>query len=101
MMRGQVKKSRTYETIQEQRQLACELRLHSSLLGSNRLGYEMKVKIIKSERHFLFLCVPCSSQHAARRGKSKVVKFRYAEPTGLALQSWSRTPASEMNDERL
>lgn len=34
------------------------------------------------------------------RGKSKVVKFRYAGPTGLSSIHGSRTPASGMDDVR-
>lgn len=34
------------------------------------------------------------------RGKSKVVKFRYAGPTGLSSIHGSRTPASGMDNVR-
>lgn len=50
----------------------CELQLHSCLLGSIRLGYEMKIKIIKSERHFFFFAclVPHNMLHEGESQKS-------------------------------
>lgn len=106
MMRGRVKKSRTYETIQEQTwQLAWPSVNCSStpaLLGSIRLGYENEdEKIIKSERHFsfslraLFLTICCT------KGKVKSRQVSLCRADRAVAQSWSRTPASEMNDERL
>lgn len=57
----------------------------------------MKIKIIKSERHFFFFAclVPHNMLHEGESQKSS----SFAMP--LPCSHASRTPASEMNDERL